>query len=82
MIVYGVRASEWETDYNCFCATKEIAEREKKRLMEQYSSDDDLDDCIDIDRFEVIDEQEIQISFEIFRLYTCQSVQGFSYGEW
>ena len=55
MIVYGVRASEWETDYNCFCATKEIAEREKKRLMEQYSSDDDLDDCIDIDRFEVID---------------------------
>ena len=56
MIVYGVRASELETDYNCFCATKVIAEREKKRLMEQYSSDDDLDDCIDIDRFEAIDE--------------------------
>ena len=30
MIVYGVRASEFETDYNCFCATKEIAKHFSK----------------------------------------------------
>lgn len=56
MKIYGVRASEWESDYSCFCVTKEIAEREKKKLMNQYGSDDDLDDCFDIDEFEVIEE--------------------------
>ena len=39
--VYLIRASEWESDINCVCATKEIADRERKRLGKEYDLDDD-----------------------------------------
>lgn len=56
MKIYGVRASEWDIDYNCFCATREIAEREKKKLIASYTSDMDISDYVDIDEFELIEE--------------------------
>lgn len=41
MKVYLIRAAEWDTEVNCVCATKEIAERERKRLANEYSLEDD-----------------------------------------
>ena len=45
MTVWLVRAGEWETDVDCVCATKELAERERKRLADAYGLDDE--DCIE-----------------------------------
>ena len=41
MKVYLVRASEWETEVDCICATRELAERERKRLAKEYDLDDE-----------------------------------------
>ena len=30
MTVYGVRASEWETDYNCFVQQKKLLNEKRK----------------------------------------------------
>ncbi len=53
MKVYLVRASEWESNINCVCATKELAERERKRLAYDYDLDEedieDFIDCIEMD---------------------------------
>lgn len=56
MTVYLIRASEWETDVNCVCATKEIADRERKRLASTYAlSEDEMEEfieCIEMDLIE------------------------------
>lgn len=53
MKVFLVRASEWESNINCVCATKELAERERKRLAYDYDLDEedieDFIDCIEMD---------------------------------
>lgn len=57
MKVYLIRASEWETDVNCVCASKEIADRERRILAKSYGLDDDeieeFIDCIEMDLIEV-----------------------------
>lgn len=45
MKVYLVRAVEWESDVDCVCATKEIAERECRRLADSYSLNDEEMRC-------------------------------------
>ena len=56
MKVYLIRASEWETDVNCVCTSKEIADRERKILAESYGLDDDeieeFIECIEMDLIE------------------------------
>lgn len=56
MKVYLIRAGEWETEVDCVCATKEIAERERKRLAKSYSLEDDeieeFIECIEMDLIE------------------------------
>ena len=57
VVVYLVRATEWDTDVNCVCATREIAERERKRLAKFYDlSDDEIEDCIECTEMKVISE--------------------------
>lgn len=57
MKVYLVRASEWETDVDCVCATKELAIRECERLAREYGiEDDDYEDCIQYTEMELIEE--------------------------
>lgn len=41
MVVYLIRAGEWETEVDCVCATEDIAKREQKRLAKEYKLDDD-----------------------------------------
>ena len=57
MVVYLIRASEWETEVDCVCATKEIANRERKRLASTYAlSEDEMEEfveCIEMDLIEV-----------------------------
>ena len=36
MVVYLIRASEWETEVDCVCATKEIAERENADVWQTH----------------------------------------------
>ena len=54
--VYLIRASEWETEINCVCATKEIAERECKRLADEYGLSEEearcFIECIEMDVIE------------------------------
>ena len=57
MVVYLVRASEWDTEVDCVCATSEIAERERRRLAKKYDlSDDEIEDCIECTEMKVISE--------------------------
>ena len=57
MKVYLVRASEWETEVDCVCATKEIAERERKRLANEYSiEDDEIEEFIECIPMNLIEE--------------------------
>lgn len=57
MVVYLIRASEWETEVNCVCATKEIAERERRRLAKEYDLDDgDMEEFIECWTMKVIEE--------------------------
>lgn len=56
MKVYLVRAVEWESDIDCVCATKEIAERECKRLADSYAlSDEEMQSFIECIQMEVIE---------------------------
>ena len=56
MTVYLVRASEWETNISCVCATKELAEKERKRLARKYGLyHDEIEDCIECIEMDVID---------------------------
>lgn len=56
MIVYLIRASEWETEVDCVCATKEIAERECRRLAYSYGlEDDEIEEFIEIIEMDLID---------------------------
>ena len=56
MKVYLIRASEWETDVNCVCASKEIANREQRILAKSYGLEDDeieeFIECIEMDLIE------------------------------
>ena len=56
MKVYLIRASEWETDVSCVCASKEIADRERSILAKSYGLDDDeveeFIECIEMDLIE------------------------------
>ena len=56
MKVYLIRAVEWETDVDCVCATKEIADRERKRLARHYDLEDDeieeFIECVEMDLIE------------------------------
>ena len=57
MKVYLIRASEWETEVDCVCATKEIAKREQCRLAQEYSlSDDEIEDYIECIVMDLIEE--------------------------
>lgn len=57
MKVYLIRASEWETEVACVCATKEIAKREQHRLAQEYSlSDDEIKDYIECIAMDLIEE--------------------------
>lgn len=57
MVVYLIRASEWETEVNCVCATEDIAKREQKRLAKFYGlSDDEIEDYIECTKMKVISE--------------------------
>ena len=57
MIVYLIKAGEWETDVDCVCATKEIAERECKRLGKEYNlNDNEIEEYIDCIEMELISE--------------------------
>lgn len=57
MKVYLIRAVEWESDVDCVCATKEIAERECRRLADSYSlSDEEMRCFIECIQMEVIEE--------------------------
>lgn len=57
MKVYLVRASEWETDVDCVCATKKLAIRECERLAREYGiEDDDYEDYIQYTKMELIEE--------------------------
>ena len=57
MKVYLVRASEWETEVNCICATRELAERERKRLAKEYDLDDEaMEEFIQCWSMKVIEE--------------------------
>lgn len=56
MVVYLIRASEWETEVDCVCATKEIAKRERRRLAESYGlEDDEIEEFIEIIEMDLID---------------------------
>ena len=59
MKVYLVRATEWETDISCVCATKELAEKERRRLAKKYGIySDEIDyyiDCIEMDVKDAVD---------------------------
>ena len=56
MVVYLIRASEWETEVDCVCATKEIAERERRCLAYSYGlEDDEIEDFIEIIEMDLID---------------------------
>ena len=51
MYVYLVRATEWDTEVDCVCATMGIAERERMRLANEYGITDEAEtkcyvDCI------------------------------------
>lgn len=58
--VYLVRASEWETEVDCVCTTRELALRECKRLADKYEFEDyDYDECepyIEIVEMDLIEE--------------------------
>ena len=57
MVVYLIRASEWETEVDCVCATKEIANRERKRLAKSYAlSEDEMEEFIEIIKMDLIEE--------------------------
>ena len=57
MKVYLIRASEWETEVDCVCSTKEIAIRERRRLANNYGlSNDEMDDFIECIEYDVIEE--------------------------
>lgn len=57
MKVYLIRASEWETEVACVCATKEIAAREQYRLAQEYGlSDDEIEDYIECIAMDLIEE--------------------------
>ena len=56
MRVYLIRAAEWDTEINCVCSTKEIANRERKRLANEYGlSNDEIDEFIECLEFDVIE---------------------------
>lgn len=56
MVVYLIRSSEWETEVDCVCATKEIAERERRRLADSYGlEDDEIEEFIEIIEMDLID---------------------------
>ena len=56
MKIYLIRASEWETDVSCVCASKEIADRERRILAKSYGLEDDeieeYIECIEMDLIE------------------------------
>lgn len=57
MVVYLIRASEWETEVDCVCATKEIADRERKRLAVSYAlSEDEMEEFIECIEMDLIEE--------------------------
>ena len=57
MKVYLVRASEWESNIDCICATRELAERERKRLAKEYDLDDEaMEEFIQCWSMKVIEE--------------------------
>lgn len=56
MVVYLIRAGEWETEVDCVCATEDIAKREQKRLAKEYKLDDDeVEEYIQCIKMEVIE---------------------------
>lgn len=56
MVVYLIRAGEWETEVDCVCATEDIAKREQKRLAKEYKLDDDeIEEYIQCIKMEVIE---------------------------
>lgn len=56
MFVYLIRASEWETEVDCVCATEDIAKRERMRLAKEYRLDDDeIEEYIECIKMEVIE---------------------------
>lgn len=57
MKVYLIRASEWETDVSCVCASKEIADRERKRLARSYGlGDEEIEEFIECIEMDLIEE--------------------------
>ena len=55
MTVYGVKATEWESDLRCICATEEIAKRMQKEIGEEYGLDTDkVEEFVKIYEFDVI----------------------------
>ena len=57
MKVYLIRASEWETDVNCVCASKEIADRERSILAKSYGlGDDEVEEFIECIEMDLIEE--------------------------
>ena len=57
MKIYLIRASEWETDVECVCASKEIADRERKRLARSYGlEDEEIEEFIECREMDLIEE--------------------------